>query len=101
MKAWLLDKIGDGIDKLHIADVPDPTPGDGQVVVDLNYAGLNPADRYLAENQYPARPEKWPHILGRDGMGTVSAVGPNVTTLKVGQKVNIVYGHAGINLPGT
>lgn len=100
MKAWLLDNPGDGIDKIHLADVPDPTPGAGQVVVDLQYAGLNPADRYLAENQYPARPQ-FPHILGRDGMGVVSAVGPNVTTLKVGQKVNVVYGEAGINQPGT
>ena len=100
MKAWLLDKAGDGIDKLHLADVPDPTPRQGQVVVNLHYAGLNPADRYLAENQYPARPT-FPHILGRDGVGVVSALGPNVTTLKVGQKVNIVYGEAGINQRGT
>src|SRR4051812_14932853 len=100
MKAWLLDKAGDGIDRVHLADVPDPTPGEGQVVVDLHYAGLNPADRYLAENQYPARPG-FPHILGRDGVGVVSAVGPSVTTLKVGQKVNVVYGEAGINQPGT
>jgi NADPH2:quinone reductase len=100
MKAWLLDNAGDGIDKLHVADVPDPTPGAGQVVVDLHYAGLNPADRYLAENQYPARPQ-FPHILGRDGVGVVSAVGPDVTTLKIGQKVNVVYGEAGINQPGT
>jgi NADPH2:quinone reductase len=100
MRVWLLDNPGDGIDKLHLADVPDPTPGAGQVVVDLHFAGLNPADRYLAENQYPARPS-FPHILGRDGMGVVSAIGPNVTTLRVGQKVNIVYGEAGINQPGT
>ncbi len=34
-------------------------------------------------------------------MGVVSAIGPNVTTLKVGQKVNIIHGDAGINTPGT
>ena len=44
------------------------------MVVKVHYAGLNPADRYLAERQYPARPAL-PHILGRDGMGSVVEVG--------------------------
>jgi NADPH2:quinone reductase len=101
MKAWLLDNVGDGIDKLHVTDVPDPpVPGQGQVLVDIHFAGLNPADRYLAENLYPARP-KFPHILGRDAMGVVSAVGPGVASLRVGQKVTVITGEAGINQPGT
>ena len=101
MKAWLLNIIGDGIDKLRIAEVPDPPPpGAGQVIVDVHFAGLNPADRYLAENQYPAKP-KLPHILGRDAMGVVSAVGPDVTSFKVGDKIIVLTGEAGINLPGT
>src|SRR4051812_21623206 len=101
MKAWLLDRMGDGIDKLHVSDVPDPTPSAGQVVVDLSLAGLNPADRYVAENQYPARPQQFPHILGRDGVGVISAIGSNVSDFKIGQKVVVVNGEAGINLPGT
>src|SRR4051812_36022759 len=101
MKAWLLDRMGDGIDKVHHGEVPDPTPGAGQVLINLIYAGLNPADRYLAENQYPAKPQAWPLILGRDGMGVVSALGAGVTQFSVGQKVNIVHGFAGINFNGT
>jgi NADPH:quinone reductase len=101
MKAWLLDNIGDGIDKLRLAEVPGPPPpGAGQVVVDVHLAGLNPADRYLAENQYPAKP-KLPHILGRDAMGVVSAIGPGVTSFSVGDKVTVITGDAGINQPGT
>lgn len=101
MRAWLLDRMGDGIDKVHLGDVPNPSPGANQVLVDVIYAGLNPADRYLAENLYPAKPQAWPHILGRDGIGVVRALGAGVTQFKVGQKVNIVHGQAGINLPGT
>lgn len=100
MKAWLLDNIGDGIEKLHIADVPDPTPGSNEVVMDVLYAALNPADRYLAENLYPAKPPL-PHILGRDGMGVISALGSGVTGIKSGQKMLLLRGDVGINRAGT
>jgi NADPH:quinone reductase len=101
MKAWLLDRMGDGIEKVHLGEVPDPKPGPGQVVIDLHFAGLNPADRYLAENLYPAKPASFPHIVGRDGMGLISALGNGVTNFKLGQKVIVVFGQAGINQPGT
>lgn len=101
MRAWLLNQMGDGIDKVHLGEVPDPSPVAGEVMIDLTFAGLNPADRYLAENMYPAKPQVFPHILGRDGIGVIRALGPGVTNFRVGQKVNIIHGHAGINLPGT
>ena len=47
MRAWLLDSLG-GLDKLNLGDAPDPKPAAGEVVLKLLYAGLNPADRYLA-----------------------------------------------------
>src|SRR5687768_7306764 len=101
MRAWLLDRMGDGIDKVHLGEVADPVPGTGQVLVDLIYAGLNPADRYLAENLYPAKPQAFPLILGRDGVGIVRALGSGVSELDVGQKVHILHGFAGINFNGT
>src|SRR4051812_36359455 len=85
MKAWLLDRIGDGIESLRIGTVMDPEPGEGEVVLEVLQAALNPADRYLAENQYPAKPSM-PHILGRDGVGTVAATGAGVTGIRVGDK---------------
>src|SRR6266404_2707411 len=84
MRAWLLDEIG-GLDKLHLGDAPDPVAGAGEVVLHVHYAALNPADRYLAEGQYPAKPP-FPHILGRDGLGTVVAVGEGVTSVKPGDR---------------
>ena len=100
MKAWLLDKLGDGVEKLHIADVADPLPAAGEVVLRMLIAGLNPADRYLAENQYPARPPL-PHILGRDGIGVVETIGRGVKGIEPGDKLVIVRSDIGVNRPGT
>jgi NADPH2:quinone reductase len=66
----------------------------------VDYAALNPADRYLAENQYPARP-KMPHILGRDGVGTIVAIGLAVRDFKVGSRVMVIRSDVGVDRPGT
>ena len=63
-----------GIGGLRLAAAPKPIPQPDEVILQVHYAGLNPADAYLAEKQYPAKP-RLPHILGRDGMGTVVEVG--------------------------
>jgi NADPH2:quinone reductase len=99
MKAWLLDDFR-GLDQLHLADVADPTPADGEVVVDVEYAALNPADRHLAQGEYPAHP-KLPHILGRDGVGIISAVGKGASQYQIGQRVLIIRGDTGVNRWGT
>ncbi|HRK31451.1 MAG TPA: zinc-binding alcohol dehydrogenase family protein [Tepidisphaeraceae bacterium] len=100
MKAWLLDNMTGGVGGLRLADFPDPQPTAGEAVLSVTLAGLNPADRYLAEGQYPAKPE-FPHILGRDGIGTVTAVGPDVTGLKIGDRRVIVRSEIGVNRRGT
>jgi NADPH2:quinone reductase len=100
MKAWLLDKLGDGIEKLHLADVPDPVPAAGEVVVRIVLAGLNPADYYLAQNEYPAKPAL-PHILGRDAIGVVESVGTGVHGIAPGDKRVVVRSEVGVNRAGT
>lgn len=85
---------------MRMADVSDPTPGDGEVVVDLEYAALNPADRYLAQGAYPAKPVM-PHVLGRDGVGIVRSVGAGVQNSAVGQRVLILRGETGVSRWGT
>jgi NADPH2:quinone reductase len=99
MKAWLLDSIG-GIDRLRLGDAPDPVARDGELVLRVHYAALNPADRYLAEGQYPAKPQ-FPHILGRDGIGEVIAVGGGVTNWKRGDRALILRSEIGVTRPGT
>ena len=99
MRAWLLTELL-GTDALKLSEVPDPSPASGEVVLDVRYAALNPADRYLAENQYPARPPM-PHVLGRDGVGSVSAVGGGVDRIRTGQEFAVLRGEVGISRWGT
>ena len=98
MRAWLMDRIA-GISALRLADAPEPKAGSGEVVLEVRYAALNPADRYLAEGQYPAKPAL-PHILGRDGIGTVVEVGEGAS-LKAGDQRIVLRGETGVNRWGT
>jgi NADPH2:quinone reductase len=99
VKAWLLAELT-GIDGLRLADAPDPAPQAGEVILEIRYAALNPADRYLAERQYPAKPPL-PHILGRDGMGTVAQLGRGVSGISIGDRRALLRGEVGGNRPGT
>jgi NADPH:quinone reductase len=99
MKAWLIDELN-GIGGLRLVDVPDPVAQPDEVILQVHYAALNPADRYLAENQYPAKP-RLPHILGRDGVGTVVEVGGAAERARVGDHRAILRGEIGVNRPGT
>jgi NADPH:quinone reductase-like Zn-dependent oxidoreductase len=74
---------------LHLAEAPDPAAGPGEVVVDIHAASVNAADYKvrLGGGAYSGSGVKLPHILGRDFSGVVSAVGPGVTDLRVGDAV--------------
>jgi NADPH2:quinone reductase len=99
MRAWLLDELN-GIDHLRLAEVDEPLLRPGEAIVEVQYAALNPADRYLAERQYPAKPPL-PHILGRDGVGRVIEVGSKANDIRVGDKRAILRGDVGVNRWGT
>ena len=99
MKAWLLEDFG-GLSRMRIGDVPLPSPAHGEVAVRVLFAGLNPADRYLSEGLYPAKPAL-PHILGRDGIGVVDELGEGVTQFKIGDKATIVRSEIGVSRAGT
>ncbi len=100
MKAWLLEGF-DGLSSLRLAsDVARPEVASDQVLVRIRYAALNPADRFLSEKMYPATPPL-PHILGRDGCGVIEEVGREVTAWKVGDRVTLLRGEAGVQRWGT
>lgn len=84
MKAAYIDKFG-GPEVLKVGDLPDPTAGAGQIVVDVAAASINAADWKVRAGEY--KQANFPLILGRDFSGTVSALGSGVTDLKVGDEV--------------
>ena len=55
MRAWLM-KPYEGTDKLQLSDVRDPRNGPGEVLLNMRFAALNPADAFLARAMYPANP---------------------------------------------
>jgi NADPH2:quinone reductase len=99
MRAWLMDSY-EGTDKLRMGEAPDPTPGQGEVLLKLRLAGLNPADAFLAKAMYPAKPSL-PHILGRDGVGELVSAGGGVDNVRPGDMVGILRCEAGVNTWGT
>lgn len=99
MRAWLMDSY-DGVEKLRLGEVADPRPGPGEVLLKIRFAALNPADSFLAQAMYPAKPPL-PHILGRDAVGDVLEVGAGVDHIRAGETVGILRCKAGVETWGT
>jgi NADPH:quinone reductase-like Zn-dependent oxidoreductase len=87
MKSAELIAIGPAEKTVRCIEVPDPgAPAAGEVLVDIVACSINPADILTIEGNYATKPTP-PCALGIEGAGTVAAVGPGVTRLKVGDKV--------------
>lgn len=86
MKAILLIRHG-GPELLHYGEAPDPAAGTGEVVVDIYAASVNAADYKVRLGGGRYALTRFPHILGRDFSGIVSALGPEVTEFAVGDPV--------------
>jgi NADPH2:quinone reductase len=69
---------------LVLDEVPDPQPGPDEAVVRLEAVGVNFIDVYHRKGLYP---QPLPFTPGSEGAGTVAAVGPGVTSVKVGDRV--------------
>ncbi len=85
MKAMLSTRVG-GPDALELTELPDPTPGAGEVVVAVKACGVNYPDVLIIEDKYQFKPER-PFAPGGEVAGVVERVGEGVTNLKVGDKV--------------
>ena len=83
MKAVRIHAHG-GPEALRYEDVAEPQPKAGEAVVKVDAAGLNYLDVYYRTGIYKA---ELPITIGVEAGGTVTAVGPNVTEVKVGDKV--------------
>jgi len=83
MKAIRFTTTG-GPEVLELVDVEPPRPGPGEVLVAVEYAGVNFIDTYHRSGLYPL---PLPSGNGLEGVGTITAVGEGVTTREVGQRV--------------
>jgi NADPH:quinone reductase-like Zn-dependent oxidoreductase len=94
MKAAQINTYGDA-DIVEInANAEKPTPKEGQVVVEVHASSINPIDWKVRKGYLQQMvPLHFPATLGGDIAGVVSAVGENVTSFEVGNKV---YGQASI-----
>jgi NADPH:quinone reductase-like Zn-dependent oxidoreductase len=89
MKAAVILEHG-GVEKVQVMDMPVAPPGEGEVAVDVRAASLNHLDLWVIKG---GRGEmKFPHVIGSDAAGVVSAVGPKVQSPRVGAEVIVVPG---------
>jgi NADPH2:quinone reductase len=81
MRAVIVTRSG-GPEVLELREQPAPSPGRGELVVDVDAAGVNYRDIYEREGRGEA-----PLVAGVEGAGTVGAVGDDVTEFSVGDRV--------------
>ena len=85
MKAIRVHEFG-GPEVLRLEEVETPRPAEGQVLVRVHAAGVNPADTYARSGLGSAKPTL-PYTPGSDAAGVVESVGPRVTHVKPGDRV--------------
>jgi NADPH2:quinone reductase len=84
MKAIRIHAFG-GPEALQFEQTPDPKAGPGQVVVRAKAIGVNPVDVYIRSGNYGER--TFPLTPGADAAGVVESIGPDVKSVKVGDRV--------------
>lgn len=89
MRAWQVRAAGEPIDVLAEAEVELPEPGPGQVRLRVRAAGVGLPDVLMCRGTYPLTPPR-PFTPGQELTGEVTAVGPDVARLEVGERVMAV-----------
>jgi putative PIG3 family NAD(P)H quinone oxidoreductase len=77
---------GPAAESLRIVDAPTPVPTEGQILIEVAYAGVNRPDVLQRMGRYNPPPDASP-ILGLEVSGRVAALGPDVSRWKVGDRV--------------
>src|ERR1700741_3082650 len=85
MRAIVVEEFGPP-EALRLGDAPEPTPGPGEVLVEIHAAPVNYVDILVVGGIYQFLPSL-PFIPGKSPTGVVAAVGPGVSSLAVGDRV--------------
>ncbi|QZH75849.1 MAG: NAD(P)-dependent alcohol dehydrogenase [Erythrobacter sp.] len=99
MRAWLMPVGCDSFEKLYLGELPDPTPGPGEVVIAPKAWSINYRDFAVAMGKYFGGAITEPSVPLSDGAGEVIAVGEGVTDVKVGDKVQSTFFQGWIDGP--
>lgn len=86
MKAIVVSDRLDGT--VDIKDAPVPEVGHGQVLVKIEYSGVCHTDLHVAASDFGEKPGR---ILGHEGVGVITEVGPGVEHLQVGDRVSVPW----------
>jgi NADPH2:quinone reductase len=87
MNAIAINEFG-GRDKLRLMDLPDPEPGEDEVLIQVRAAGVNPADWKIREGMLRNMlPHEFPVIPGWDAAGVIVENGKNANRLSEGDEV--------------
>jgi NADPH2:quinone reductase len=91
MRAMVFDHYGEP-DIMSLRDVPVPEPQDGEVLIRVGYAGVNPSDSKARSGQsarggYRYREVSFPFVTGMDAAGIVEQMGASVTEFRRGDRV--------------
>ncbi len=98
MRTWRFHKFGT-LSNLKLETIPVPTPKGDECLIEVAYAGLNPADMFLVMGRYEGAGTP-PFAVGRDGAGTVT-VPDEGGRFNVEQRVVALRGTLGITREGT
>ena len=94
MRALLSTAVG-GPETLELAELPDPRPGPGQLLVRVRACAINYPDVLIIEDKYQFRPPR-PFAPGGEIAGIVEAVGEGVPGWAEGDRVLAMIGHGGL-----
>lgn len=87
MRAMAIQAFG-GPEQLRLLDLPDPSPGAGEVLIQIVSSGVNPVDwKLVAGYLKEAFPYRFPLVPGWECAGKVEAIGPGVELFRKGDKV--------------
>ncbi|HEX3980400.1 MAG TPA: NADPH:quinone oxidoreductase family protein [Acidimicrobiales bacterium] len=93
MRAVVCHELGP-LETLVVEEQPRPSAGEGQVVVDIQAAGVNFVDGLICQGRYQIKPPT-PFVPGSEIAGEVSAVGPGVAGVSIGDRVIAFVGFGG------
>jgi propanol-preferring alcohol dehydrogenase len=92
MKAMLLRHPAPAADRpLELADLPEPSPGQGEILIRVRACGVCHTDLHIVEGELP--PHKSPVVPGHQIVGEVVARGPGVSEHEVGDRVGVPWLH--------